>query len=155
MPVLAVSRKQVAAAVYALVDAAVGQVVRLQTSSRRYRSPLEVDPSEMPALFLVQTPERFEHTEGGMLDLPPRRVMCFEAWLYTSDPQESSIVPIDDLNDMVDAIELAFAPNALTGKLNLGGLVTSCRIDGAVDWCDGLLVSGKSAASVPISVVRP
>lgn len=150
-----VTREQVAAAVFDLVDSAVGSVVNLVTSSRTFRGPQEVDPVEMPALFQIQTPEEYERTQGKMLGLPPKRTMHFEICLYTSDAQEVSVIPSQQLNAMIDAVEAAFTPDATTGLFTLGGLVASARIEGSIDYIENLVGDGKSAASIPIAVLRP
>lgn len=150
MPV--VTRNQIAAALFALVDDAVGAVVGLETSSRKYRGPQEVDPTEMPALFQIQTVEDYERFALGT---PPKRTMHFEICLYTSDAQEDSVIPSEQLNDMIDAVEAAFAPDASTGLFTLGGLVFSARIDGKIEYLENLVGDGKSAAAIQVAVLRP
>ena len=145
-------REAVAAALYALMDATAGRVVDLRTSSRRLRSYDQVDPDQMPALFQTQRPETQERSVVG---LPAKRTMWFEIWLYTCDPQEDSIIPIQQLNKMVDAIEAALDPNQLTGAQTLGNKVTSARIDGSVEYYENVTTDGKSIAVIPIAVLMP
>jgi hypothetical protein len=146
-------REAVAAALYALVDHAAGHVVNLRTSSRRLRHYSNVDPHQMPALFQTQKPETQERKEA--MGLPAKRTMHFEFYLYTADPQEDSVIPIQQLNDMVDAIEAAFNPDPVSGKQTLGNLVTDTRIDGSVEFFENVTTDGKSIAIVPVAVIMP
>jgi hypothetical protein len=145
-------REQVAAALFSLVSTNVGQAVTLVTSSRILRHYDQVTPAEMPALFQAQTAEK---DERGALGLPNKRTMRFELWLYTAIPQEPSAVPSTLLNIMVDAIETSMAGAVPTGIQTLGGLVASARIDGNVEFAEGLTSDGKSLAVVPIAVLIP
>jgi len=145
-------RESIAAALYLLVDAAAATVVDLRTSSRRLRSYDQVDPSQMPALFMVQLPES---QERDVLGLPAKRIMNFEFWLYTCDPQVDSVIPAQQLNNFVDAVEAALSPSPLTGVQNLGGLVQSCRIDGSVEYYENVTSDGKSIAAIPVAVLLP
>jgi hypothetical protein len=150
-----VTREQVAAAVFALVDTAVGAVVGLKTSSRRFRIWTQVDPAQMPALFQLQGAEEYERTAGKLIGLPPKRTMHFEIWLYVVDAQEDTVTPSQQLNAMIDAVEAAFAPDATTGAMTLGGLAVSARIDGHLDYGENLTGDGKSIAVIPVVVIRP
>jgi hypothetical protein len=147
-----IRREPIAAALYALVCAQAGTVVNLRTSSRRLRNFDSVDPSQMPALFITQRPEL---QERGAIGLPSKRTMNFEVYLYTADPQADSVIPVQQLNNMVDAIEAALVPNPLTGVQTLGGLVQSARIDGSVEYYENITADNKSVAIIPIAVLVP
>lgn len=146
-------REAIAAALYARVDAQVKTVVNLKTSSRRARSFDQVDAAQMPALFMVLKPEM---QERGTIGLPAKRTMHFEFWLYTADPQADSVIPAQQLLNMVDAIEAALGPqDQLTQNATLGGLVATARIDGSVEYYESVTNDGKSIAVVPIAVLMP
>lgn len=149
-----VARETIAAALYAKVNASVGAVVGLVTSSRALRTPMQVTPEQKPALFQTQLTEPYEHTFNAMLALPPKRTMKFAFLLYTADGQEPSVIPATQLNNMVNAVEAALVPDATTGESTLGGLVASARIDGTIEYVEGL-IDGSSMAYVPISVLLP
>lgn len=139
-----------------LFDRVVGQCkangLTLVTSSRKLVSFANVDAAQMPALYQTQKPETQERSTLG---LPAKRTMHFELWLYVSDAQEDSVVPATQLNDTVDAIEMAIAPDAVTQASTLGGLVASARIDGSVEMYENATADGKSIAVVPIAVLLP
>lgn len=154
-PVISVRqrREAIAAELYARVNASVGRVVNLVTSSRRLKSFDQVAGEEMPALFQTQRPETQERGTHG---LPAKRTLHFEMWLYTSDPQDDSTIPSQQLNNMVDAIEAALAPDSpTTGLCTLGGQVADARIDGSVEYYEGVTQDGKSIAIVPVAVLVP
>jgi hypothetical protein len=152
-----VTREQVAAALFSLVDTAVNTVVGLVTSSRRFRPPDQVSPAEMPALYQVQVSEDYERPYEKQIGLPPKRTMHFEIALYIADSQEDTIIPSQQLNDMIGAIENAFESGVdpTSGICSLGGLVKSARIDGRIDYGENLAGDGKSVAVIPIQVIRP
>lgn len=153
---MTVSRESIAAALFSVVSTAAGSVVGLVTSSRRVRMPTDVSPSEMPALFQAQVPEDYEHTQGGMLNLQAKRTMNFELGLFVYAAQENTVVPSTQLNDMIDAIEAAFAPDCPTvGSFTLGGLVSSARISGKIGYFENFAGDGISVATIPIAVMRP
>src|ERR1017187_2662329 len=149
------TREQISVALFNLVSAATGNVVGLVTSDRRARAFTDVTPAEMPALFIEELPEDYEHTFEKMLKLPPKRTMKYTIALYLSDHQEASVVPMTQMNAMIDAIETALAPDAVTGGQSLGGLVAEARIDGKIDKFENVENSGKSVALLPIAVLRP
>jgi hypothetical protein len=150
-----VARETIASALYALVNAAVGSVVTLVTSSRRLRHYSTMQASQMPALFQTQRPEEYERTFARTIGLPPKRTMHFEFWLYTSDPQTPQAVPATQLNNVVDAVEAALSPSPVTNTLTLGGIVVSARIDGMIEYGENLTSDGVSAVVIPIAIIIP
>ena len=146
------TREQIAGALFQLLTSS---ATGLRTYSRRLRPLQQVTSAQMPALFLAQLNETVEHTQDRMLKLPPRRTLHFDCWLYTGSPQESSVIPVSELNTIVDAIEAALAPDPTTGGQTLGGLVAECRITGSIDYFQNELGDGKNVALIPISVLRP
>lgn len=147
-------REAIAATLYARIDASTRRVVDLKTSSRRAKSFDQVTGEEMPALFQTQRPETQER--GTTIGLPAKRTLHFELWLYTSDPQEDSVIPSQQLNNMVDAIEAALAPDdPVRQNCTLGGLVAMARIDGSVEYYENVTQDGKSIAVVPVAVLMP
>lgn len=145
-------RKAVAQALFDLAKTAADGVTPLVTSGRRLRLLQSVGTEEMPALFMGQKPET---QERGAIGLPAKRTMHFELWIYTADPQDDTVVPADQLDDFMDAIETALRPDPTSGACTLGGLVRSARIDGSVEYFENATNDGKSALTVPVSVLMP
>jgi hypothetical protein len=151
VPTLVPSREAVAVALFNAVSSIAG----LRTTGRRLIDFTDVDVTNMPALFVRERPEHYERTQNGMKALPPKRVMWFDVFIYTADPQEGSVLPITQLNDLIDAVEVAMLPDATTGAGSLGGIVSEARINGQILIGDNLTNDGKSIAVIPIEVIRP
>ncbi len=145
-------RESIAAALFALVDAAAKTVLSLKTSGRRLRSFDQVDGNQMPALFMTQLPETQERDTIGQ---PAKRTLHYEFWIYTMDAQADSVIPAQQINNTVDAVEAALSPSPLTGAQTLGGLVASCRIDGSIEYYENVTSDGKSIAAIPVAVIIP
>ena len=126
------------------------------TASRILRNPEDVQPSEMPALFLSQRPEKYARPGRG---LPAKRTLQALVWLYACDPQMTGTVPATQLNNMVDAVEAALAPVgtdlAMQGVQTLGGLVSHCWIEGSIEYYEGLDANGRSVAVIPVAIRLP
>lgn len=148
---LPVSREDVASALFALVSGSAGMV----TSSRVFRGFDEVNREEMPAIFQIQRPEKYERAPGGMVGIPPKRTMVFELFLYTCDPQERSVPPSIQMNRMIDAVETSLLPSPTTGLQTLGGLVASARLEGELIYAESLTTDNKSVAVLQVQVLRP
>ena len=153
-------RENVAAALFKLVDTSVGAVVGLVTSGRVFRVPTQVDASETPALFQLQTGEAHVRGHGGLLGEPPTRTMRFEESIYIATSQDPSVVPSAAMNDVLDAIQDAFAPSPATGQSPLfdpaGKLIAlSARIDGEIWYGENLEGSGRNLLIVPVQVLLP
>lgn len=145
-------REAIAAKLFEVTEAASKKVVNLETSSRKLRHFDSVKAIEMPALFQAQNPETYVRT---VADGPPKRTMHFSLWLYTADAQQPALIPSQQINLMVDAIEAALAPSPLTGMFTLGGLVHRCWIEGTIEIYEGVTSDGKSIAIIPIAVLMP
>jgi hypothetical protein len=145
-------REAIAAALFALVCAEAGKVVGLVTSSRKLRHFDSVKTAEMPALFQAQSPETYQRT---VADGPPKRTMHFNIWFYVATAQQPALIPSQQINNLVDAVEAALAPSSLTGMFTLGGLVHRCWIEGTIEIYEGVTSDGKSIAIIPIAVLMP
>lgn len=157
---VAATRERIAAALFQIVTTTVGNVVGLKTSARRRVMPENVSASQTPALFQVQTEEKYERGPAGS---NPKRTMLFEMLLYTTDDASLSAglvkYPSTQLNAMVQALETAFnSPNvssAVTGAATLNGLVYWARIEGTIAIHETPILGGLSIAVVPIVVTVP
>jgi hypothetical protein len=145
-------REAIAAALYLLLNVEAGKVENIKTSSRKLRHFDSVKSAEMPALFQAQNPETYQRT---VADGPPKRTMHFSIWIYTADAQQPEVIPSQQINNIVDAIEAALAPSPLTGMFTLGGLVHRCWIEGTIEIYEGVTSDGKSIAIIPIAVLMP
>jgi hypothetical protein len=127
-----------------------------KTVGRKAVLPPELQPEQMPALFLVQTRQAADPHPRG---LPARWTLECDLLLYVHNLNatqeatgEEAVVPATQLNYLLDALEAAVAPEPASGVQTLGGLVSHCWIEGEVQIEEGLL-SPQAMAVVPIKIL--
>lgn len=127
----------------------VGFTSGFQTTGRRLK--FWTDPITFPALFLRNVSDKFERREKQ----PPRRIMQVEAWIYSKAGANPDIAPGVALNNILDALETALAPdNVLDNRMTLGGLVYHCWIEGESLYDPGD-IGDIAKAMVPIHILIP
>lgn len=119
------------------------------TSSRKFRSWDEVNPVEMPALFIASGNQNaMQQAQYGDIKWRIRAL----AWIYCMHSPDSETIPGTDLNYLLDAFEEALKPT-VPGRQTLGGLVTHAYIDGEIMISEGSLPNDtKSVALIPITI---
>jgi len=124
------------------------------TTGRRNTNPERLTPTQTPALFLVESVDKWDWQQSGYNNLA-KREMRLLAILYNDTGTDQSKVPNAVINNALDAIELAMQPdNFTTETFTLGGLVQACLIDGATQRASGD-TTGKALAIVPIRILLP
>ncbi len=127
-----------------------------KVASRRNQNPEGLDPAtETPALFLIESNDHWDRSQGGY-NMLPKREMRLLAIIYTAiAPTDINSIPSSFINDTLDAIEALFAPdNLMTDTFTLGGLVQACLLDGKSQRSPGD-ITGKALAIVPIRILFP
>jgi len=143
------TREQVMAALFTAL-AGVGAFV---TKSRRNRDPEGLTPSQTPALFLVEHDDNWDRKAG--LNAPAARLLSAKAILYIDTGTDENAIPSTFINNALDSMEAAFAPdNLVLGTFTLGGLVRACNLDGTSTRASGD-VTGKGLVVVPIRILMP
>lgn len=143
------NRETIYAALFAKLSASAGYV----TTSRKLRHWNDVSSEEQPALFVAQRSEVVERPRG----LPPKWALTVDVYVYvsTAAQQDSSVIPSQMLNPLIDALEAALAADDLANNAcTLGGLVSRCYIDGAIETSEGTL-GDQEVAIVPVTIVVP
>jgi hypothetical protein len=144
-------REDIMAALLTLVR----NVAGFAESGRRLK--FWTDVAGMPALFVIQTDNEFDHQHGGAT-FPPRRTIGAEIWLYASTDPETP--PGTTLNPLLDAVEAALAPPYPGAAQTLGGLVEHCWIGGAygqeakIEIYEGH-AGNQAAAIIPVRILVP
>jgi hypothetical protein len=143
-------------AIYLALLAKLKAAADFRTVGRKAVLPPELQPEQMPALFVVQTRQTAVPQPRG---LPARWTLECDLLLYvyngnvTQEPTgEESVVPATELNQLLDALDAALAPDPASGVQTLGGLVSHCWIEGEVQTDEGLL-SPQAMAVVPVKVL--
>jgi uncharacterized phage protein gp47/JayE len=86
--------------------------------------------------------------------LPPKRTITAELWVYTDVGKDPNANPEQALNDIIDAIEAALAPNVVSNVQTLGGLVSHAWIEGQIEQFPGVL-DGIAKAIIPVKILIP
>jgi len=95
--------------------------------SRRLKLWSDVPKSQRPALFVT---EHREHQSYQNEALPAKTTLSVDLFVYI-DSSDRNTIPAVALNTLMDALETALKP-ASGARQTLGGLVSHCRIEGAV-----------------------
>jgi hypothetical protein len=142
------TRNQIADALLALLAGAYPFV----TASRRNRDPKRIGVAEAPCLFLLEHEETYERPSPS---LPPKRRLDLVALVYVDAGADENAVPAAILDDILDALDAALAPESFgEGRLTIGGRVFSAMIDGTIERSSGDM-TGKAAAAIPIAILVP
>lgn len=141
------NREAIYSALFALASSSASFVTR----SRRLRLWSSVPPGDKPALFLS---ERGEHVAHASEAVPETVTLHAEFYIYTDAAQDQTATPASTLNALLDALDTALRPDALTGKQTLGGLVSHCWIEGRILKDPGDL-DGSGIAVVPVKILVP
>jgi hypothetical protein len=141
-----IAREPIYAALFALVAAA-GDFV---TVGRRLRHWSDVAPAEQPALFASQ---RSESAAVQALGAPTAWTLSVDLYLYvhSSDPY---LAPATVMNPLIDAVEAALQPDAVTGvqNLSLPAMVQHAYIAGKIATDEGVL-GDQAVAIVPVEIL--
>ena len=137
------TREAVYSALYAKVSSAAGFV----TKSRRAEHWEDVPQGMQPALFMLQRSE----TPALVAGLNPVWTFTVEFYIYAHTQGDQAIVPASIINPLVDAVSNALAPDAVSNKQTLGGLVQHAWIDGSIEVYEGIL-GDQAVAVIPVTL---
>ncbi|MEP7299160.1 MAG: hypothetical protein ABI702_23500 [Burkholderiales bacterium] len=138
-----ITREPIYAALFAKLSAA----AKFKTVDRVLRHWVDVTASEQPALFQSQ---RFEDA-ATIPGQPTVWMLRLDIYLYAHTGGDKKVSPGALLNPLIDAVEAALAPDVVTGKCRLGGLVEHAWIEGSIDTDEGTL-GDQAVAIVPIVI---
>jgi len=120
-----------------------------ETTGRRLKLWSDVPAGERPAMFMA---DHLENVAEVVRTMPGVATMEVEVFVYI-DASDRTAIPSTDLNNCIDAIAAVLEPTA-AGPQTLGGLVTSCRIEGRILKDPGDL-DGEGLAVIPIKILAP
>lgn len=153
---MAAKREQVLAALMTRLQTLIGTSV--QTYSRAYIDPNQLEPEKQPALLLLA--DSYENTkERGRPNIwtVNALVIIYARASEMADPSDAS--PETPLNALIDAVEDALArqpTESITDMTNptdtnLGGLCSKVTINGTIDIIPGV-AGGQAAAFIPVAL---
>jgi len=118
-------------------------------ASRKFQLWNEVGSADKPALFLKETKEDYKRTSEAV---PATVMLHVDMYVNVDAPKDSDTTAATDINNLLDAIDTALAPDALSGTQTLGGLVSHCWIEGEI-LKNGEDVGGDGLVVVPVRVL--
>ncbi len=139
------NRESIITALFALVSAA----APFATASRRLQLWSSVAAADKPAVFLCERSEIYTHASEAV---PATVTLNVDIYIYIDAGKDQSVFPISTLNQLIDAVDLALAPNPLTGLQTLGGLASHCWIEGKIMKDAGDL-DGDGVAIIPLKIL--
>jgi len=143
------NREAIAGALFGRLSAATGfsGTASFKTASRRFKLFSDVSPADQPALFLIQRGENVSTVPGQ----PSVYVLSFDVAIYAHTGGDVNVPPASIINPLLDAVTTALAPEAVSNKQTLGGLVQHAWVEGEIQTDEGLLQQ-QGYALVPIKV---
>jgi len=141
-----INREPIYAALFALLQVA----AEFAVVDRRLRHWSDVSPAEQPALFMTQKTELASIKTLGAATVWTLAVDLF-VYAHSSDPY---LAPATVLNPLLDAVEAALAPSAVTGLQDLGlpAMVQHAYISGKIETDEGVL-GDQAVAIVPVEIL--
>jgi len=149
-----VAREAVMAALVALLEGVeFDQPVNGQTGfvsvSRRLKLWADVPKSQRPALFVSEHREQPNYQSEA---LPSKTTLSVDLFIYI-DASDRNTIPASALNTIMDALDAALRASPMaSNRQTLGGLVSHCRVDGAVLKDPGDL-DGDGLLWVPLKIL--
>ena len=138
-------------AIYSSLFNLVKASASFKTASRRLRLWSDVNASDKPAIFVVQRPQNYVNASTAT---PAKVTLEAEIIIYTNAGKDPNYVGATDLNNLVDAVDVALAGNPVTGNQTLGGLVNHCWIEGKI-FIDPGDLDGDGLAIIPVKITVP
>lgn len=139
-------------AIYAALFAQFSGLSGITTATRRLREYQQMLPEQCPALFQLQRKERAEKVTG----LPTKWTLHLELyiWIAVGGTIDSSTVPSQVINPIVDTLEDALDPDNLDFYQTLGLVgVEEARISGEIELFEDVKGDGSAEVIVPIEIV--
>ncbi len=104
-----------------------------------------------PALFVRDPNEQLEYNNIIL----QQQVINAEIWIYSRAGENPDVAPITALNNLLDAVQDAMAPDdPMQQRFTLGGLVHWCRMSGRVEKSPGDL-DGQAIAVADVEIIVP
>lgn len=116
-------------------------------TSRRLEHWSDVSTADQPALFMSQRTEETLQVAG----MPTVWILRVDLYIYAHTRADRTKSPSVVTNPLVDAICALLAPNAVTGKVQLGGLVEHAWIEGHIQTDEGAL-GDQGVIIIPIAM---
>jgi hypothetical protein len=121
-------------------------------SSRYARHFDDVDVTQMPALFMVESGEGWSKAGKGV---PAERVLKCHLLMYCSSAAPDALLPATLINDFLDVLDtIVEQPGVPSNAQTLGGLVDHVYITGEIEIAEAYLQE-KSIVVIPLEIMIP
>lgn len=120
---------------------------KFNTVGRRLKHWTDVGGADQPALFMAQRSEEAIQHPG----MPTIFVLRVDLYIYAHTKSDPTKSPSTVTNPLLDAVCAALAPNIVTGKVQLGGLVEHAWIEGTIQSDEGAL-GDQGVIIIPIAM---
>jgi len=148
------TRENIYSAIFAFwSNLTIGGSPAFKLATRKLQDWEKVEAEDQPALLQLQRRETVSKPRG----LPAKWTLSLDLYLYvhTGAVNDPNVNPSQLFNPLMDAIEAAMAIDDVgNNAVTLGGVVSHCYIDGAVEIFEGNL-GDQLVAIIPITVVVP
>ena len=134
-------------------DLTIGGSPAFVTATRKLTVWENAEAEDQPMLLQLQRRETVTKPRG----LPAKWTLSLDLYLYvhTGAMNDPDVVPSQLLNPLMDAVEAALVIDDFSNDAcTLGGLVSHCFIDGAVETFEGNL-GDQAVMIIPLTVVVP
>jgi hypothetical protein len=137
--------------IYAALFALLSGIPEIKYSSRRLRAFSDIGCVDQPALFMEQKSDSC----AVVTRMPSIWTLSVDLLVYiNTGGNDPSVVPSSVMNPIIDAVVARLVPPLHIGDQTLGGLVQRCRIDGTIEYVEG--VQGDQAfAIIPVQILTP
>ncbi len=137
-------------AIYSALFALLSTIPGIVTFSRRVRHWTDVPPVEQPALIQEQFEESARYVGRAF---PAKWTLSLNLALYVNVGHDQHAAPSTVLNPLLDAIVAALEAPEGQEEQTLGGLVSSCHVNGKIVIAEGGSLGPQAAALIPVEIV--
>lgn len=138
-------------AIYLALFKLVSDSASFAATGRRVKLWTDMNASDFPALFINQRDNSYvrdgEH-------VPAKVTLEADIIIYTNAGLDPNVIPATELNQLIDAVDAVLAPDPVTEKQTLGGLVSHCWIEGQILVVPGD-TDGIGLAMIPVKMLVP
>ena len=137
-------RESVYQALFTLIQSSASFV----TASRRLQLWTDVPAIQQPAIFIAQKDEE----RMAVTNQPFILRLNADIYIYTNSGGQSGVNPSTQMNNILDAVDVALLQSGGHENQTLGGIVSYCRISGKTQTDEGVL-GDQSVAIIPIEIL--
>ncbi|MGO9622367.1 MAG: hypothetical protein ACLPT6_13305 [Desulfobaccales bacterium] len=137
-------------AIYSALFALVSSIPGIVTASRRLVHWTDVPAVEQPAIYQAEMREGARRVGRGY---PAKWTLGVSLFLYVNVGNDKNAVPSMILNPLIDAVVAQLEASASQEEQTLGGLVSSCHVDGEILIAEGGALGPQAAALIPVEII--